>query len=262
MAVPRVSASIVLYGEVEKARQCIDSLLRVTKGADLSLFVVDNASPDGAGEILEKEFGGRARFIFSKENVGFGKAHNKTLPFLQSDYHAVINPDILLKDDALSALCVFLQKNRDIVMATPRLYFPDGREQLVAKRRPTLMALLGRQLPFRFLKKYEDYYLMKDRDLSQTQDITFCTGCFFVARTAVLKQIGGFDERYFLYVEDADITQKALQKGRVVYWPGTNVYHAWNRQPGRSGRHFIMQLRSMLRYFRNWGFRLGLKDHI
>lgn len=262
MAVSKVSASIVLYGEIEKARQCIGSLLRETKGVRLSLFVVDNASPDHAGEILQKEFGDKVRFLLLKENIGFGRAHNKVLPYLDSDYHAVINPDILLREDALCALCGFLQANPDVVMATPRLYFPDGREQLVAKRRPTLLALLGRQLPFRFLKKYEDYYLMKDRDLSQPQELGFCTGCFFVARTAVLKEMGGFDERYFLYVEDADITQKALQKGRVVYWPGTKVYHAWNRQPGRSGRHFIRQLHSMLRYFRNWGFRVGFKDHV
>ncbi|MDO5601146.1 MAG: glycosyltransferase family 2 protein [Oscillospiraceae bacterium] len=261
MAVPKISASIVLYGELEKARQCIGSLLNETKGAELSLFVIDNASPDHAGEILQKEFGDRAHFLLLQENLGFGRAHNLVLPYLESDYHAVVNPDILLKEDALSALGGYLQQNPEVVMATPRLYFPDGREQLVAKRRPTLMALLGRQLPFHFLKKYEDYYLMKDRDLSQQQEIEFCTGCFFVARTAVLKEIGGFDERYFLYVEDADITQKALRKGRVVYWPGTRVYHAWNRQPSRSGSHFTRQLRSMLRYFQNWGFRFGFGDH-
>ena len=75
-------------------------------------------------------------------------------------------------------------------------------------------------------------------------------------RTAVFKAIGGFDEKYFMYVEDADITQKARRKGLVYYLPQFTACHAWHRAPQKSFKPFLQQLKSMGRYFCKWGFRL------
>ncbi len=255
----KVTACIVTYGGFEEAAQGAESLLRCTRGVDLTLYLVDNASPDGTGEKLAQRFAGAqgVEVIELAENKGFGGGHNAVLERLDSVYHVVVNPDVVLKEDAVSALCGYLDEHPDVVMATPRLRFPDGREQHVAKRRPTLMALLGRQLPLRFLKKYEDHYLMLDEDLSTEKDVQFCSGCFFVIRTEAFQKLGGFDRRYFMYVEDADLTQEALRLGRVVYWPGTQVVHAWHRSPSRHLSSFFQQLRSMGIYFKKWGFRWG-----
>ena len=80
----------------------------------------------------------------------------------------------------------------------------------------------------------------------------------FAAQLAsnLIPQIGGFDEGYFMYVEDADITQKARQRGLVYYLPQCTAYHAWHRAPNKSLKPFWMQLKSMGRYFCKWGFRL------
>ena len=96
---------------------------------------------------------------------------------------------------------------------------------------------------------------MRDEDLASVQDIGFCTGSFFVMRTQVFQKIGGFDEGYFMYVEDADITRKALAEGRVCYVPVTSVTHAWHRDTHKSARSFLRQLRSMGRYWKKWGFQ-------
>ena len=98
---------------------------------------------------------------------------------------------------------------------------------------------------------------MLDEDLTHEQEIGFCSGCFFVVRTAAFRAIGGFDEDYFMYVEDADITQKARAEGKIFYWPGTWVCHAWHRNPSRDVKSFLQQLHSMGRYFRKWGLRWG-----
>ncbi|MEG2054480.1 MAG: glycosyl transferase family 2, partial [Oscillospiraceae bacterium] len=143
-----------------------------------------------------------------------------------------------------------------------RLMFPNGKEQFVAKRKPNFMGLVARQLPFGFLKKYEDYYLMKDKDLLTPTDVQFVSGCFFMMPTKIMAEIGGFDEKYFMYVEDADITQKALLKGRAVYNPEVYVFHSWNRQARKIGKAFFMQIKSMARYFKKWGFSLGLNKHV
>lgn len=251
----KVSASIVIYGGYEEAAAAARSLRQQTVGVDLTLYLIDNASPDGAGERIEQEFAGQRgiEVVRLDKNLGFGGGHNAVLDRLDSKYHAVVNPDILLDTDAISALCSYLDAHPDVVMVTPRLYFPDGREQYVPRRIPSPLALLARQLPLRCLKKYKDHYLMRDEDLEKEQELGFCTGCFFVIRTDVLRRIGGFDRRYFMYVEDADLTREAMRLGRVVYWPGARAIHAWHRSPSKKLSSFLRQLWSMAIYFRKWG---------
>lgn len=250
------SACIVVYGGGEEAARAARSLLEHTRGVSLALTLVDNASPDGSGAWLAaQEFGPGARVVCLPENVGFGSGHNAVLPQLDSKYHFVVNPDITLDDDAVSALCGWMDAHPDVVMATPRLLFPDGTEQYTAKRAPTFLALLSRQVPLPFLRRVEEHYLMRDEDLTKPQEIDFCTGCFFVMRTEVFRAMGGFDESYFMYVEDADITRKAQRYGRVMYTPCAHVYHAWHRDANRKWKNFWMQIGSMLHYWRKWGFR-------
>ena len=255
----KVTAAIVTYGGYQEASAAARSILQQTTGVDLTLYLIDNNSPDDTGEKIEREFAGRdgVEVVRLEKNLGFGGGHNAVLDRLESEYHAVVNPDVLLDTDAISALCGYLDAHPEVVMVTPRLYFPDGRPQEVPRRIPNLMALLARQLPLSFLKKYEDHYLMRDEDPNTVQEIGFCTGCFFVIRTAALRRIGGFDRRYFMYVEDADLTREAMRLGKVVYWPGTRVIHAWHRSPSKKLSSFLRQLWSMGIYFRKWGFRWG-----
>ena len=255
----KVSAGIVTYGGYEEASAAARSILQQTKQVQLTLYLIDNASPDDTAQRIEQEFSGQpgVEIIRLEKNLGFGGGHNAVLDRLESEYHVVANPDILLDTDAISALCAYLDEHPEVVMVTPRLYFPDGREQYVPRRSPSVMALLSRQLPLPFLKKYEDHYLMRDEDLDKEQELGFCTGCFFVIRTEALRRIGGFDQRYFMYVEDADLTREAMKLGKVVYWPGTKVIHAWHRIPSKKLSSFLRQLWSMGIYFRKWGFRWG-----
>ena len=252
-----VTASIVTYNGYEEAVQAARSVLQHTQGVALQLFLIDNDSPDGTGARLEQtDFGGAAEVIRLPKNIGFGSGHNQVLPRLNSRYHAVINPDIELSEDSISALCAWMDEHPDVVMTTPRLRFPSGEEQFTAKRRPTFAALLSRQVPLPFLKKIERHYLMLDEDLSVPREVDFCTGCFFVMRSDVFAKIGGFDEGYFMYVEDADITRKAQKHGKVMYVPVTEVSHAWHRDANRKWKNFWMQVSSMFRYWKKWGFRL------
>lgn len=252
----RISACIVSYNGFDEVCTAVRSILAQCKGADLILYLVDNASPDGTGEKLAAEdFGPGVQAICLPENKGFGAGHNAVLPLLDSDYHFVINPDITLHEPVMENICAWLDEHPEAVMATPRMSFPDGREQILPKRKPNVLGLLARQgVPG--LKKFGDRYAMLDEDLSKPTPIEFCTGSFFCIRTETFRKIGGFDEGYFMYVEDADITQKARREGLVYFLPQFSACHAWHRAPGRQLRPFIQQLRSMGRYFCKWGFRL------
>lgn len=263
MAAVKVSASIVSYGGFDDVVQCVESLLENTKGSDLEIYLIDNASPDGTGARLYEKYNGYENItvIQNEKNLGYGKGHNACLPMIKSDVHFVVNPDIKIDTDALSQTAQWLMRNTDVSIVTPRLLFLNGDVQNIAKRTPSVMALFARQLPFKFLKKYENYYLMLDKDLTVPTEVQFCSGCFFAMPASVFKKIGGFDEKYFMYVEDADITRKAMAEGKAMYLPQVYVYHAWNRKTRRSAKHFFMQIKSMLRYFKKWGFRWGFKDY-
>lgn len=253
----KVSACIVSYGGYEEVVKAARSLLAHTQKTELTLYLVDNASPDGTGEKLAAtHFGKRAQVVRLARNVGFGSGHNTVLAQLDSRYHAVVNPDVELDTDAISQLCAWLDAHPQAVMATPRLLFPDGREQYTAKRFPTAAAILSRQIPLPFLKNVERRYLMLDEDLEKVQEVGFCSGSFFVIRTEVFRAMGGFDESYFMYVEDADITRKALAYGKAYYVPQVSVYHAWHRDANKKWKNFWMQVRSMCHYWHKWGFRL------
>lgn len=251
----KISGCIVTYGGFEEASTAAQSLLTHTKGDEFTLFLVDNASPDGTGEKLEEEFAGRAKVIHMGENTGFGKGHNAVLPHLESDYHAVINPDIEIKDDVLGAMANYLALHPEVVAVVPKLLFPNGEEQFVGKRLPSLLALAGRHIPFPGAKGINRRYTMQGETVLDGTEIQFCTGCFFMMRTDVFKKIGGFDERYFMYFEDVDIGREAARYGKIAYLPSTQVYHAWHRDTVKSKSAFMQQLRSMFIYFKKWGFK-------
>lgn len=189
------------------------------------------------------------------ENGGFGTGHNTVLSLLHSRVHFILNPDIQLTADTLSDLADWMAAHPGVVMTRPGLTFPDGRPQQLPLRRCNVRAMVYRQLPcLRFWAKYNDRYLMADKDLTKPIEIEFCTGSFSAVDTAAFKAVGGFDEGYFMYVEDADLTQKMRTQGKAYLVPQYTAIHAWHRAAHRSLKPFLWQLRSLLRYFSKWGF--------
>ncbi|MEA4912170.1 MAG: glycosyltransferase family 2 protein [Oscillospiraceae bacterium] len=256
MSGPRVSGCIVSYRCYDKCRTAVASIYANTKGVELTLYVVDNCSGDDTPARLRAEFP-QLVVLENDANKGFGHGHNAVLPYLESDYHAVINPDIELGGDALTALCDYLAANPDVGIVTPQILFPDGRDQQLPKRNPPFLALFGRHLFQKQLKPIVEHYQMLDEDLTKPIDIEFATGCFFVIRTDIFKAIGGFDERFFMYFEDMDITRRAIGTGcRAVYYPYTYVYHAWERSSNKHPRFFVILIISMFKYYGKWGFQL------
>jgi len=251
----KVSACIVTYQNYEKCREAIRTMLQHTQGVELSIYIVDNNSGDGALEKLKSEFP-QITAIQNPDNKGFGHGHNTVLPLIESEYHCVVNPDITFDCDTITALCEYLDANSDIGIVTPEIRFPSGEVQIIGKRNPTFMALFGRHLFKEKLQKVVEHYQMLDEDLTKPIDIQFASGCFFVIRTEIFKQIGGFDERYFMYFEDMDITRSVIEKAgkRAVYYPLTHICHAWERASSHSAKYFAILVHSMFKYFGKWGW--------
>ena len=251
--VKTVSVSIVSYNSANELPAVLDSLFAATKGVALSVYVVDNHSADDTLTLLSAQYP-QVSVISLDDNVGFGAAHNRVLPLLTSEYHAIINPDIVFKDDVLTALCEYLDEDADAVLATPLILNPDGTPQAVPRVLPKRRYMFAGQLE-RFggvFRKWRDTYTRRNETFTQPTPVEFCTGCFMVWRTSVLQELGGFDDRFFMYMEDADLSRRGAKFGKLMLCPQVSVTHVWEKASSKS-RHFLkIHLRSMQLYFAKW----------
>lgn len=241
-----VSASIVTYNDISRVPHTVSSVIENTKGYPLKLYVIDNASTDGTADLIKKS--GQATVIKNDKNFGFGAAHNIVLKQELGKYHFVINPDISLNDDVISDMVDYFESNPDVVMAMPKIINCDGTEQKLPKERPTFKRLFFGRLS----KKIRSEYVWADKDITEPTEINFCTGCFFCIRGDMFKKLLGFDERYFMYLEDADLALKAKSKGRVMMLPQFSVTHAWERESSKSLKYLLIHIVSSFKFLFKW----------
>ncbi len=249
-----VSACIVTYNNGEKAVKAVESLLEHTRGVDLDLYVVDNNSSDNTVELLKDNFPG-LNIVETGENKGFGAGHNRVLGFIDSKYHAIVNPDIVVKEDVLYKMGQYLEEHKDVGLLSPKVLNIDGSVQHLGKKEPTLLRILANRTGWGFLEKVRRDYTMQDEDLSEPVPIGQATGCFMFIRTELLKSLGGFDERFFMYFEDADLTKRVNEVSKVLYFPDVCVYHEWERGGAKNLKLFLIQVASMIKYLFKWKFR-------
>ncbi|MBP3939198.1 MAG: glycosyltransferase family 2 protein [Clostridia bacterium] len=246
-----VTGSIVTFNNMSTIDTALKTLFEFTKDVDFKLFVVDNNSTDGTVEHIKANYP-QVEVIEHKKNVGFGAGHNVAINLIDSKYHVVINPDIVFVENSIKKMVEYLDANEDIGILSPKICYPNGKEQILGKKYPHLKYIFASRFrgdePSDLLKEYA----MLDRDLSKPTDIDNATGCFMMFRTSVLKKIGGFDERYFMYFEDADITREAQKISRVVYYPDTVVSHMWNRDSKHNYKLLAIHIHSMLKYYWKW----------
>ena len=243
-----ISAAIVTYNDGEKAANACRSIIENTKKYPLRLYVIDNASSDNTVELLKNIKG--IKIIQNPKNIGFGAAHNQVLNEEMGEFHFIINPDIIFKSDVLSDMSDMFLQNSDIVMAMPRIENPDGTEQKLPKEKPTFKRLfLGRLAPLGgIFSRVRAEYTWSERDITATTDINFCSGCFTGIRTDIFKKLNGFDERFFMYLEDADLTLRAKKLGRVVIEPSVAVTHLWERESAKSLKYLLIHTTSCFKF--------------
>ena len=252
MTKPFVTGCIVTHNNMRTIKDALDTILEYTKDIDFRLYVVDNLSTDETPKFIRENYP-QVCLVEPNTNRGFGAGHNVVLPMIESKYHFVINPDIILKDNAIKKMVDYMEANEDIGLVSPKICFPDGKEQILGKLNPSLKYLFasrmrGEDEPGALLKEYA----MLDKDLTVVQDIENASGCFMGFRTDLFKEVGGFDKRYFMYFEDADISREAAKRKRVVYFPEAVVYHLWGRDSKRNLKLLRVHIFSMLKYFIKW----------
>ena len=238
-------------------REAINSFLN-TK-VNVKLYLIDN-SPSDKLKILVDD--ARVEYIHNPSNPGFGAAHNiaiKQAITIASDYHLVLNPDIYFEGGTLEKLVNFMDNDEEVGHIMPRIEYPNGEIQYLCKTNPTFFDLFARGFMPKFLKDIfqtrMDKYEYKDHDYEKIiYDIPYLSGCFMFLRTKTLKEVGFFDDKIFMYLEDADLTRRFLEISRTAYYPSAKVYHHFAKLTHKQFKFKWITIESAFIYFNKWGW--------
>ena len=193
-----ITASIVLYNEnLDSLKKTVDSFLKVP--IEKKLFLIDN-SPNNTLENYFKQ--ANIEYIFVGNNIGFGKAHNLILDKVNSDFHLILNPDVEFEVEVIPVLINELNNKPEVSFITPKVIYPNKEMQYVCRKHPTFFDLINRKLKISKNQIIKNEY--QDHDLEKSFYPEFIHGCFMLFKTVEFKKLNGFDERYFLYAEDAN----------------------------------------------------------
>jgi len=222
--------SIVLanWNTQDLLRQCLASLARSEAGRGAEVIVVDNASADGSAAMLRSEFP-QVTVIENAENVGFARANNQGAATASGDLLLLLNTDTEAPEGALEALVRFLADHPDVGIVGPRLVGADGRAQNSCRTEPGLPNLilettgLAAALP---RSRFFGRPAMTWFDHWTTVDVDYVQGACLLIPRPLWDELGGFDEAFFFYAEDADLCRRARERGwRVVFFGDAEVVH-------------------------------------
>lgn len=251
-----ISCSIVLFhNPVNEVSKAIDSFLSCTKNT--RLYLVDNSTDDSFRYVFNSP---RIEYIYNGRNLGYGAAHNIAVQRAVgvSKYHLVLNPDVEFDPSILNRLFKFMEQHDDIGLVMPKILYNNGDMQYLCKMLPSPADLILRRfmpgpLKFMFKKKLETYEL-KNKDYDSIMETPNLSGCFMFIRTQVFNDIGMFDERYFLYLEDTDLCRRINERYRTLYYPRVSIIHGYSKASYKSFRLMKLHLASSIKYFNKWGW--------
>ena len=243
--------------DVSTLEQCISML---DKSLVKTAIIVNDYRPDDPIARLANtvDF-----FIPNSDNLGYGATINRFVRSLQCmpEYLAFLNTDISWKVGTFERSIDYMNQNYSCVLMVPKILNPDQSLAYLCKRNPTFLALISRRfipnfLKSRALKKYDRWFCMQDSDYSNTIDCSYLSGCCMIVRSAPFIDLGGFDERFFLYLEDADLTRSMQKYGKCLHVPSLSIVHQWQRGSYRDLKLMYWNILSYFLYSSKWGWKL------
>ncbi len=273
-----ITASLVTYNtKREELEKVISSFFKTE--LDVKLYISDNSpentlegeldqiiaeirEKEGIGNILEK-----IEYNFNNKNGGYGFGHNKIIKKLKnngkiiSKYHLILNPDIYFNKGTLEKLYEYMENNMDVGQVMPTVRYPDGEMQYLCKLIPTPLNLIFRRFfPFKGLREKLDHdYEMRWSGYNKIMEVPILSGCFMFLRTKKLLEMGGFDERYFMYMEDFDLSRRMNDISRTMYFPEAEIIHNHAKESYRSRKMTQIHIKSAIKYFNKWGWLFDKK---
>lgn len=252
----KIFSSIVTYKSSRSDLQIVIEC--VNKSIIEKLYIVDNSPTDELKEFV-LSLSDKIEYIFGHGNVGYGAAHNIAIRKSieqNSTYHVVINPDIIFEKDVIDSLMQYMDNNIDVGQIMPKVFYPNGELQYLCKLIATPFDLIGRRFfPLKkYVEKRNNKYELRFTDYNQIINVPSLSGCFMFIRTDILKQIEGFDERFFMYCEDFDLCRRIGKLSKTIFFPKVSITHNYEKGSYRNNKLLNYHIQSAIKYFNKWGW--------
>ena len=248
-----ITASIVLYKN--SLEECYSVLEPLVNSIVETVFLIDH-SGDNKLEVLTK-YSPKIKYI-PHENLGYGSGHN--VAFREANrinpdgFHIVMNPDIIFSAGTIRKMEQFMSESPTVGCCMPRILNPDGTDQKLCKYLPAPMDLFSKRFFQLFSRKRVDRLTMCDCDYDKVLSVPWLSGCFMFLRLKAVMAVDGFDERYFLYAEDIDLSRRVHLVYDTVYYPEVSVVHLHRADSYHSSRMMMIHIASVMKYFNKWGW--------
>lgn len=248
-----LNASIVLY---HPNWQQVTDLTEVILQSDYvdCVYWIDNSPTQHIFESLDS----RIKYRHNPYNMGYGAAHNIAIResiYHDVPFHLVINPDIILTREALDAMLQFIAQHPEVGLLMPRVTYPDGQIQRLCKLLPTPLDVFGRRfLPAQWMQRRNQTYEMHASGYDRIMNVPYLSGCFMLLRTQAVQQARLFDERFFMYPEDMDLTRRIHRDYLTVFFPHATIIHNHEKASYKSLKMLWIHMVNMCRYFNKWGW--------
>jgi GT2 family glycosyltransferase len=249
------TCAIVLYkNDPEILKRAIESFL--STDLKVKLFLIDN-SPESDLKQLSSD--ARIEYFHNPSNPGFGAAHNIAIDLAIKaglKYHFVINPDIYFDTDVVLSMFNYMDANQDIGMMMPEVLYFDGSVQYLPKLLPNPFWIFRRKFGkgiigfSKFIEKYELRHVPRKK----TYNTPILSGCFTLLNLKAIEEVGSYDDKFFMYFEDFDLSRRMHQKYKTIYFPEVSVYHGYEGGANKSFKLFKIFLSSAIHYFNKWGW--------
>jgi len=248
-----ITVSVVTYyTDVVELKKCLDSL---QSSIIKRIFVVDNSIQKYISDFCETC--ANVEYIPS-ENIGYGSAHNiaiRKAQIIKSRYHLVLNSDVHFEPNVLDKLTGYLDGHDDVAMVQPNIIYPNGEMQYTCRLLPIPVNLIFRRfLPKKLVEGMNYRYMLKMFDHKRELNVPYHQGSFMFFRVSCFEKVGLFDERFFMYPEDIDITRRMHKQYRTMFWPGVTVVHAHRAASYKNKKMLKIHMWNMCKYFTKWGW--------
>lgn len=246
----QVSIIIINYNTLKMTRDCIDSVFAKTNGVEFEVILVDNASTDGSKEYFEKD--NRIIYIYSEENLGFGRANNLGYKYTKGNYIFLLNSDTLLVNNAVYEFWIYMEQTESKIGCLGcQLFNADMVPIHSAGKFPQVPQFGERIIHFLFSEFYKNR-LITDQPFKQDTDVDYITGADLFIRRAVIEQCGLFDSDFFMYFEETEMQFRYSQKGfvrRIILSPRIiHLVGGSNKKVEHSLKGIIMEMKSRYVY--------------
>ena len=268
---PQLTLSVVLFhSPLELLRALVESVIASLRAANLSgvqMVCWDNscdAAYSAQCQQLLADFASQdalvMTYVMADYNGGYGAGHNHAMSSCEGPFHLILNPDVQLSKEAIRLAMELLTSELSVALLAPTGRRDSGEPEHLAKAYPSVWVLGLRAFAPAWLKRLckralARYEMRDEPNHGQVRSVTLASGCCMWVRRETFDAVGGFDERFFLYFEDYDLSLKMAQRGQVLEHSQIRIVHHGGDAARKGARHIRWFISGAIRFFNRWGWK-------